>query len=195
MTDIDEWDGQFITVDQEMLFEIILAANYLNIQPLMYVYPAESTVSLVLLTRLCSDLGCKTVANMIEGKTPEEIRKLFNIVDDSIPEEEEGIRKAMPVPEEEIHDPIPAPEEETSDPIPAPEVKIRDTIPAPEEEASDTILAPEEEVCDTMLFWLSLIVCSQGQMRAENVSPLMSKTGFLSKWRSWLRRKRVRVCG
>ena len=42
---------------------------------------------------LCSrsnlrDLGCKTVANMIKGKSPEEIRKLFNIVNDFTPEEE-----------------------------------------------------------------------------------------------------------
>jgi hypothetical protein len=37
---------------------------------------------------LCSDVGCKTVANMIKGKTPEEIRKLFNIVNDFTPEEE-----------------------------------------------------------------------------------------------------------
>ena len=36
----------------------------------------------------CSDVGCKTVANMIKGKTPEEIRKLFNIVNDFTPEEE-----------------------------------------------------------------------------------------------------------
>lgn len=35
-----------------------------------------------------SDVGCKTVANMIKGKTPEEIRKLFNIVNDFTPEEE-----------------------------------------------------------------------------------------------------------
>ena len=35
-----------------------------------------------------SDVGCKTVANMIKGKTPEEIRKLFNIVNDFIPAEE-----------------------------------------------------------------------------------------------------------
>lgn len=34
-TDIDEWDGKFINVDQEMLFEIILAANYLDIKPLL----------------------------------------------------------------------------------------------------------------------------------------------------------------
>ena len=37
-----------------------------------------------------SDVGCKTVANMIKGKTPEEIRKLFNIVNDFTPEEEVG---------------------------------------------------------------------------------------------------------
>jgi hypothetical protein len=37
---------------------------------------------------LISDVGCKTVANMIKGKTPEEIRKLFNIVNDFTPEEE-----------------------------------------------------------------------------------------------------------
>jgi hypothetical protein len=40
------------------------------------------------LTLLRSDVGCKTVANMIKGKTPEEIRKLFNIVNDFTPEEE-----------------------------------------------------------------------------------------------------------
>lgn len=39
------------------------------------------------------DVGCKTVANMIKGKTPEEIRKLFNIQNDFTPEEEAQIRK------------------------------------------------------------------------------------------------------
>lgn len=34
-TDIIEWDQRYITVDQEMLFEIILAANYLDIKPLL----------------------------------------------------------------------------------------------------------------------------------------------------------------
>jgi len=41
-TDISEWDARFIQVDQEMLFEIILAANYLDIKSLL-------------------DIGCKTV--------------------------------------------------------------------------------------------------------------------------------------
>ena len=34
-THISGWDQKFITVDQEMLFEIILAANFLDIKPLM----------------------------------------------------------------------------------------------------------------------------------------------------------------
>jgi S-phase kinase-associated protein 1 len=34
-TEIGEWDQKFLSVDQEMLFEIILAANYLDIKPLM----------------------------------------------------------------------------------------------------------------------------------------------------------------
>lgn len=43
--------------------------------------------------RLSSDVGCKTVANMIKGKSPEEIRKLFNIKNDFTPEEEEQIKR------------------------------------------------------------------------------------------------------
>jgi len=73
-TDIDEWDQKFMQVDQEMLFEIILASNYLDIKPLL-------------------DVGCKTVANMIKGKSPEEIRKTFNITNDFTPEEEDQIRR------------------------------------------------------------------------------------------------------
>lgn len=49
------------------------AANYLDIKGLL-------------------DVTCKTVANMIKGKAPDEIRKTFNIKNDFTPAEEEQVR-------------------------------------------------------------------------------------------------------
>jgi hypothetical protein len=45
-----------------------------------------------------SDVGCKTVANMIKGKTPEEIRKLFNIDSHSVGPDQEGECKFIVAP-------------------------------------------------------------------------------------------------
>ncbi|KAI9351205.1 Skp1 family, tetramerization domain-containing protein [Obelidium mucronatum] len=97
--DIEERDKEFMNVDQGTLFEIILAANYLDMKNLLdlaiiifrgYVtYGGWVNVTVVKGVRLC----CKTVANMIKGKSVEEIRKTFNIVNDFTPEEEEQIRK------------------------------------------------------------------------------------------------------
>ncbi|KAF7105704.1 hypothetical protein CFC21_106483 [Triticum aestivum] len=72
--DLKNWDAEFVKVDQATLFDLILAANFLNIKGLL-------------------DLTCQTVADMIKGKTPEEIRKTFNIKNDFTPEEEEEIRR------------------------------------------------------------------------------------------------------
>ncbi|KEH23696.1 SCF ubiquitin ligase, SKP1 component [Medicago truncatula] len=72
--DLKNWDAEFVKVDQAKLFGLILAANYLNIKSLL-------------------DLTCQTVADMIKGKTPEEIRKTFNIKNDFTSEEEEEIRR------------------------------------------------------------------------------------------------------
>lgn len=72
--EVKAWDTEYMQVDQGALFELILAANYLNIEPLL-------------------DLACATVAGMIKGKTPEEIRTQFNIVNDFTPEEEEEVRR------------------------------------------------------------------------------------------------------
>merc|ERR1712146_57499 len=60
---VSEWDASFVDIEQELLFELILAANYMDIKSLL-------------------DLTCAKVASMIKGKTPEEIRKTFNIVND-----------------------------------------------------------------------------------------------------------------
>ncbi|KAK6141015.1 hypothetical protein DH2020_025237 [Rehmannia glutinosa] len=68
------FDAEFVKVDQGTLFDLILAANYLDIKSLL-------------------DLTCETVANMMKGKTPDEIRKEFNIKNDYTPEEEEEVRQ------------------------------------------------------------------------------------------------------
>ncbi|KAK4964092.1 hypothetical protein LTR66_012479 [Elasticomyces elasticus] len=39
------------------------------------------------------DIGCKTVANMIKGKSSEEIRQTFNIPNDFAPKEDDQIRR------------------------------------------------------------------------------------------------------
>lgn len=80
---ISAWDKQFLFTDlvkggdekqHELLIDVIMAANFLNIKDLL-------------------DLTCATVASMIKGKTPEQIRALFNIENDFTPEEEEKIRE------------------------------------------------------------------------------------------------------
>ncbi len=38
-------------------------------------------------------LGCKTIANMVRGKTPREIRGTFNITDDHDPETKARLRR------------------------------------------------------------------------------------------------------
>lgn len=63
-----------LKADHGMLFDLILAANYLNIKQLL-------------------DLVCSTVAGMIRGKTTEQIRETFAIANDFTPEEEERVRQ------------------------------------------------------------------------------------------------------
>tara|TARA_R110002072_G_scaffold45565_7_gene127017 strand:- start:19683 stop:20168 length:486 start_codon:yes stop_codon:yes gene_type:complete len=72
-SEISAWDLEFTKVDQPTLFELILAANYLDIKGLL-------------------SLVCKTVANMIKGKTPEEIRKTFGIKESFSESEKNQVR-------------------------------------------------------------------------------------------------------
>ena len=82
--DIPVWDQDFLKFDQGRLFELILAANYLDIKGLL-------------------DVTCKTVSNMTKGKTPEEIRKTFNIKNYFTEEEEAQVRKENQWCEEKWH--------------------------------------------------------------------------------------------
>ena len=70
----EEWDTQFCQIENSELFSVILAANWLDNKRLL-------------------DTCCTAIANMIKGKTPDEIRKLFGIEKDFTEEEEQNIRK------------------------------------------------------------------------------------------------------
>lgn len=58
----DEWDKEFFNLDTEIIFKIILAANYLDMTNLL-------------------DLGCQTVADYIKDKPIEEITKILGLPD------------------------------------------------------------------------------------------------------------------
>ena len=67
---VDPWYADYINLEQEVLFELIMASNYLDIKPLL-------------------ELACAKVASLIKNKSIEEIRKFFNIENDFSPEEEQ----------------------------------------------------------------------------------------------------------
>ena len=69
---VDEWDNNYIDVELDLIFELILGANYMDIKPLL-------------------ELASAKVASIIKGKTTEEIRKTFGITNDFTPEEEQQI--------------------------------------------------------------------------------------------------------
>jgi len=65
---LESFDAQFVNVEQEVLFDLILAANYLDIKGLL-------------------DLTCRAVEEMIKGQNIEEIKRTFNM-GELTPEEE-----------------------------------------------------------------------------------------------------------
>lgn len=72
---VGAWEARFVNdMPQELLFEVIKGANYMDIPDLL-------------------DLTCAKVASMIRGKTPEEIRIMFDIENDFTPEEEARVRE------------------------------------------------------------------------------------------------------
>lgn len=74
MRELDEWEKEYCPNDYKTLFNMILAANFLDMGDLLAVL-------------------CKDVANKIECMSTQEIRTLFNIANDFAPEEEKIIIK------------------------------------------------------------------------------------------------------
>ena len=64
-----EWRDNFMDIEDQKVFDLIFAANYLDYKSLL-------------------DLACNKIAKKMKDKTPEQIRKTFNITNDLTPEEE-----------------------------------------------------------------------------------------------------------
>lgn len=71
---VQKWYADFVKVEQVLLFELVTAANFMDIKPLL-------------------DLTCFAVSVMIKGKSAEEIRKIFNISNDFTAEEQAQVRE------------------------------------------------------------------------------------------------------
>lgn len=63
---VPNWDANFVELEQDVFFDLILAAHYLEIKSLV-------------------DLTCAKVASMLKGKSGGQIREMFNIDDNLIP--------------------------------------------------------------------------------------------------------------
>lgn len=71
---LTDWEKEFCNLPHDDLFNLILASNYVEFQELL-------------------DVTCQVVAEMIKGKTVEEIRKVFGVENDFTPEEYEQVKK------------------------------------------------------------------------------------------------------
>ena len=67
---VDSWDYNFIDLQNETIFEIMLAANYMDIRPLL-------------------NLTCAKIASEITGKNEQQIRDLFKMGKDCCIDENE----------------------------------------------------------------------------------------------------------
>ena len=67
---VDNWDYDYININKEKIFEIMLAANFMDIQPLL-------------------DLTCAKIASEMRGKNEEDIRRVFNFEKDCDEDEDE----------------------------------------------------------------------------------------------------------
>ena len=73
-----EWDSKLVDkLTLDALYDLLLASNFLDIKGLL-------------------GAASQKVADMIESKTPAQVRTIFGITNDYTPEEEEEIRKENP---------------------------------------------------------------------------------------------------
>jgi len=71
---VQQWYADFVKIEKNMLFDLVAAANFMDIKPLL-------------------DLTCLAVSILIKGKSAVELREMFNISSEFSPEEDAQIKK------------------------------------------------------------------------------------------------------
>jgi S-phase kinase-associated protein 1 len=71
---VQEWYAEFVKVDKNLLFDLVAAANFMDIKPLL-------------------DLSCLAVSILIKGKSAAELRQMFNISNEFSAEEKAQIAR------------------------------------------------------------------------------------------------------
>jgi len=71
---VQEWYANFVKVPKNTLFDLVAAANFMDIKPLL-------------------DLTCLAVSILIKGKSAGELREMFNISAELTPEEQAQIQR------------------------------------------------------------------------------------------------------
>lgn len=65
---VNDWECSFCDLENEQLFDVMMAANFMEVKPLL-------------------NLMCAKVASKIKGKNPDEAREAVGVVNDFEPEE------------------------------------------------------------------------------------------------------------
>ncbi|CAD5209130.1 unnamed protein product [Bursaphelenchus okinawaensis] len=73
---LSDWQTEFMKVDDDKLYDLIMAANYLEIPLLL-------------------ETGSKKLAEKLKGKTPNELRKMMGIEEEYDPKIEEEVIKEL----------------------------------------------------------------------------------------------------
>jgi S-phase kinase-associated protein 1 len=71
---VQEWYADYVKVDKQLLFDLVAAANFMDIKPLL-------------------DVTCLAVSILIKGKSANELRQMFNISNEYTPEEKAQIAR------------------------------------------------------------------------------------------------------
>ena len=71
---VQPWYAEYVKVDRTILFDLVAAANFMDIKPLL-------------------DLTCLAVSIQIKGRSAAELREMFNLSNEITPDEEAQIQR------------------------------------------------------------------------------------------------------